>query len=120
MTIRNARTFMDNLWDWEILDGCFGKTTMGVSDLDGIIERHGQFLVLETKSTGKSIPIGQVRIFEAMARMKNFTVLVVWGDPGYPNRMQEWPHKPHEADRSTLQQAVRDWYELVEYHHNRH
>jgi hypothetical protein len=50
-------------------------------DVDFLVERNGQFLVLETKAPRVEIGIGQRRALEAMARLPQFTVAAVWGEP---------------------------------------
>ncbi len=40
MTIRSKEVFLQGLWDWAVLDGCFGNTRIRPTDVDGLIERH--------------------------------------------------------------------------------
>lgn len=55
-----------------------GKISM--SDVDGIVEIKGNFLLLEWKSVEKDLPIGQRIMYERMTVGQRFTVLVVTGD----------------------------------------
>lgn len=67
------------LWNWKpVADALPGKC--GVSDLDGIIERRGRFLVVETKNPGELVPLGQLIMLRALAKQPSFTVLVATGD----------------------------------------
>ena len=68
------------LWNWKpIADALPGK--MGVSDLDGIIERKGRFLVFECKKPEEPMPVGQQILLRALNREPHFTVLWIIGDP---------------------------------------
>jgi len=53
------------------------KPTMLASDLDMVIERKGQFLVGEWKSPVETVPMGQMRMLQALAAIPAFTVLIV-------------------------------------------
>ena len=50
MTINDPVKFCAGLWDWGILNGCFGDTLIKPTDIDGFVERNGKFLFFETKS----------------------------------------------------------------------
>jgi hypothetical protein len=56
--IRNMSQYDRGIWDWSILDGCFGDTKISPTDIDGCIERKGRKLFLETKTPGNPIPYG--------------------------------------------------------------
>lgn len=67
-----------------MLDDCFpGK--IGMSDIDGIVEVGGRFLVMEFKSAGSGLTTGQRIMFERLTAENldpmKFTVIVVCGDP---------------------------------------
>jgi len=67
------------VWNWKpVADALPGRC--GVSDLDGVIERRGHFLILETKRPGEQLPVGQLIMLKALAALPNFLVLVVSGD----------------------------------------
>jgi hypothetical protein len=80
VTIHDPQKFMNGLWDWAMLDGCFGTTRIRPTDIDGLVERHGNFLFLEAKSPGVALPRGQEITFCALARKPNNTIIVFWGD----------------------------------------
>lgn len=115
MTIHNLDAYIAALWDWGFLDECFGNTRIRVSDLDGIVERNGWFLVIEAKSPGKDIPRGQRRLFKALVN-KEFSVLVIWGEANKPQHLQIWyPHRavPEvqvKASVEDIQDIVRRWF----------
>lgn len=113
MTIRNKDTFMQNLWDWGFLDDCFGGTRIRITDVDGLVERKGHFLLIETKSPGKDIPRGQQILFDAIAKQPNWHILVIWGLPNVPTMAQIWGCKQIPADEMRIREIVRRWYEYA-------
>jgi len=114
MTIRNKEVFIDNLWDWGFLDDCFGNTRIRVTDVDGLVERKGHFLLMETKSPGKDIPRGQAILFDALASQPNWHVLVIWGEPNAPVSAQVWGCRPMMADMAKIREIVRRWYQYAD------
>lgn len=87
MTIRNMNSFISSLWDWSILDGCFGNTKIGVSDIDGVVERNGHTLFLETKRPNVPIPLGQHVMFDTWRKTGFATVIVIFGQADNPQHM---------------------------------
>ena len=62
-----------------VFDDCFpGK--IGFGDVDGLIERRGNFLFIEWKEPGASLTTGQSITLKRLAAIPNFTVLMVEGD----------------------------------------
>src|SRR5690349_8230975 len=119
MTINNVDRFVANLWDWAILDDCFtGK--IRPTDIDGLVERNGCFLLLEAKSPGVSIGTGQQRTFDALLS-KGFTIIIIWGKPQQPERirvstMHNGKVVTHEqpANADVLRAMVRRWFLFVD------
>lgn len=87
----------DMRWKCNV-DGCYRKLMpklgalddcspgrIGMSDVDGIVEIAGRFLLLEWKSAGGDLTVGQRIMFERMtsgdADPMRFTVIVVRGHP---------------------------------------
>lgn len=116
MTIRNSKLFMDSLWDWGILDGCFGDTRIKPTDLDGLVERNGNILILEGKSPGKPITKGQEIVFNQFLLINKivgyrvFTIIVIWGTPNEPERIQQWGYTPCDAGLEELRRVVSSWF----------
>ena len=114
VTIRNKQAFMDALWDWGFLDQCFDHG-IRVSDLDGIVERHGHLLFIEAKPPKKAISNGQYRMFGELAA-QGFSVLVIWGETDKPSEIIYWtPHVRNPSDKMKADQAyifefVRRWF----------
>ena len=88
--IRNEEHFENSVWNWDCLgDVLPGKLTP--SDIDGIIERNGKFLVIETKhARSKTIPKGQYITLKRLHDTGLFTVLIVYGDKDKPQEMDVW------------------------------
>lgn len=81
--IRSIPAFVRGLWDWTFLNKCFASTNIRVSDVDGLVERYGHFLVFESKPeryTGDyTVKLGQRITHKQLCRTGVFTVIVVWG-----------------------------------------
>lgn len=64
------------LTNWEHVAGALpGKC--GVSDIDGIIERNGHFLILEAKMPNEEMSLGQEIMLKRLSSIPRFTVVVV-------------------------------------------
>jgi len=115
MTIRNIKKFIESLWDWGCLDGCFGSTKIKPTDIDGLVERNGKFLVIETKLPDNDIPTGQMITFNHMISTGVFTIYVVWGHPGQPERIlkmtRNGTQEYENADLSDFRELVGSWFE---------
>ena len=68
--------FLEKRSDVAALDGCF-PAHVGATDLDGIVELGGHFLVIEFKHLGVLVPRGQGLMFERMVATGKFTVVIV-------------------------------------------
>jgi hypothetical protein len=121
MTIRNIDHYVAALWDWDCLSGCFGNSRIRVSDLDGIIERNGRFLVLEAKSHGASVSTGQRRMFDEMAKTGVFTIIVLFGETNNPQRMRVTTQQEDgrvvsvekQASMADVRDMVQRWYRFA-------
>ena len=85
--IEDPKKYCDGLWNWDILEGCFGETKIKVTDIDGAIERNGELLLLETKKPGTQIKSGQQIMFRNLTG-KGITTMLVWGDKDTPEYMR--------------------------------
>lgn len=88
MSIENPVRFCENLWDWAILDGCFGMSRIRPTDVDGMVEHKGKFLLLETKAPGVFLKQGQQIMLDRMASRSDYTVIVIQGKPGFPETLR--------------------------------
>ena len=50
------------------------------SNVDGILERNGQFLILEWKRPGEKVSEGQKRLLQALAAKPSFMVVIIYGN----------------------------------------
>jgi hypothetical protein len=111
MTINNIETFIMALWDWAFLNVCFRPTKIRVSDIDGVVERKGRFLFLETKPWDKEVSRGQQIMFDGLSRLPGVDVLVIWGKPNEPQAMQHWGETDVlMADEKAVISFVRNWF----------
>jgi hypothetical protein len=117
MTINNAEKFVDSLWDWSIFDGCFGATKIKMQDVDGEVERNFKFLRIETKSPGVSLNEGQSILLKNLVDNPQQTALVVWGEPGKPERVRiitKHFDKTMPCNLEQLRTIVRTWYQMAD------
>ncbi len=111
MGIKNRDAYRDAAWDWDWLKGCFGSGLIRPSDIDGVVERHGAFLFLEAKPAGKEIGMGQRILLEALARLPQVTVLILWGEPEKPGEMEVIGRKRVQCDRDDVIAFCRHWFD---------
>jgi hypothetical protein len=129
VTINNIRKFTECLWDWGVLNGCFADGCK-VSDVDGRLERRGEFLDIEAKSPGVGISNAQARTFNRYLENGHHTALILWGEAGQyrnrclwcgsptsadkeppaPTHMQVWPNDPVPCDLNFVQNFVHQWF----------
>jgi len=121
MTIENRDAYMNNIWDWKILDGCFGSTSIKPMDIDGHVERKGKHLFIETKSPNVPVKTGQWLSFKSLVENHGFMGIIVWGSKDVPEEMQVlYPNKPVEesqkrkADIIDLRRVVSWWFDKVD------
>lgn len=100
----------DGLFDWDFLRPAFNGTKIEPMDIDAVVERHGYFLVFETKKPDKEIPQGQAITLESLVLLGRgrVLVLVLYGkNPEEIEGMEQWAysggkvikiHKPCNAD----------------------
>jgi hypothetical protein len=50
------------------------------SNVDGIAERNGRFLILEWKRPGEKVSEGQKRLLQALAANTRFMVVIIYGN----------------------------------------
>lgn len=116
MTINNAGQYMAGIWDWAILDGCFGDTKIKPTDIDGFVERRGNFLILETKQPSAGIPEGQELTFKALVKRAGAVVIVIFGEQNKPERLkvysQKYPNglEVNDPDGALLRRYVAEWF----------
>ncbi len=124
--IRNLENFVDNLWPWDVFNDCFinsdGKHSgIAFSDLDGIVERKGDFIVVEGKGIGVSIPPGQRRMFWHLVNTGRFTIVILWGEPGIPTEYEVFTYSngpttsgKQKCNLEQIKQLIKNWYSIRE------
>lgn len=76
--IRDFAKFINTIPDWSFINESLpGKARVG--DGDGLLERNGYLLMLETKSYGATVPTGQDIMFRRLAERRKATILVLFG-----------------------------------------
>jgi hypothetical protein len=128
MTIINRDAFLSGLpaqydgeFDWDWTKGCFGETKIAPMDVDGMVERGGNFLLFETKDMGKFVPEGQLRTLRALYRLGCFTVvfvygkkkpaaLSVWHAPDFRSGVVMDPAKPVNVSIAQARALVTSWF----------
>lgn len=114
MTIQNLDGFVGGLWDWDILAGCFGGSRIMPTDIDGLVEHNGNFLLLEAKRPGVLLKTGQRIVFERLQRTGLFTVIVAWGDTNTPMKLRVMTPKVtrdfEPANLEMFRSFVAQWY----------
>lgn len=63
--------------DWSMLDGCFGKTKVKASDIDGCVYQNGSTLFLEKKFPKGWVDEPQMRAINALVKQGN-SFIVIW------------------------------------------
>jgi hypothetical protein len=71
---------MRSLPNWTEFNDCFTGTKIRISDVDGIVERNGDFLVLDVKRPGTPLNTGQRYLYTRLAELQTFTVLIVYAE----------------------------------------
>jgi hypothetical protein len=102
-----------------MFDDCMpGK--IGMSDVDGIVEINGKFLLIEWKYAEGHITVGQRIMFERMTALSPYiTVLVVAGDPqtmevySYMKIHNGKMHPIERIDLEGFRRKVRAWANLA-------
>jgi hypothetical protein len=115
MTINDPEAYVASLWDWGPFDECFGDSRIKITDVDGMVEHHGQFLLIETKLPGVVIPEGQRILFDHLVSDGRWRVLIIWGHPGVPEHIQLWGHNTIATDLTRVKRIISRWYR---YAHN--
>ena len=114
MTINNPELHLATLWDWACLNGCFGNTRIRPTDVDGMVERNGYFLFIETKKPGVKMPYGQELSYKNLVKRGRVTFFVVWGMPDAPESVQVYTAHgwlpPQKCNIADLRRLVSVWF----------
>ena len=106
--IRNVQEFVDSLRNFETW---LPTEVSGASDVDGMIERGGEFLFLEQKKYGERMSGGQQRALRELAKKPGIQVLVVYGpDPGGEYLIRSLSGRGLKGDINTLRGVALQWW----------
>ncbi len=123
-TFRNSPSIgFDGAVDWYWVNDAFEGSAISPMDIDGVIERHGNFLIIESKGHGVPVPKGQMITLERFYAFGCVTVLFVWGK-NVPRHYRIWcatrfidglKHEEiYECTGESLTTLVRQWREHAE------
>ena len=115
MNLRNPEAYIDAIWDWGTLRGCFGDTKIRPSDIDGAVERYGHILWMERKPVGMGVDTGQALLFDAVV-MKGDHVLVFWTEGREVKAISRWPNPRRMANLDDFRNDVAAWFRWADGH----
>jgi hypothetical protein len=120
--IRNYREFnanlpasFDGVFMWDFLKGAFGPTIEPM-DFDGVVERHNNFLVFETKNVGTPVPQGQMLTLRNLVTDRRFTVVITTKTPDSITGWEVLTRRgsdPHIGDCHDLKAWCASWFRRV-------
>ena len=91
------------------------------SNVDGIAERNGQFLILEWKRPGEKVSEGQRIMLQALASKPSFMVVIIYGNTDNETVIDSyWLLTPEGKPIKTgigfesFKEFYRDWYTLAD------
>jgi hypothetical protein len=93
------------------------------SNVDGILERNGQFLILEWKRPGEKVSTGQKIMLQALASKPDFMVVIIYGNTDNETVIDSYwlltpDGKPVKSGVGfqSFKQFYKDWYALADGH----
>ena len=91
------------------------------SNVDGILERNGQFLILEWKRPNEKVSEGQRIMLQALAAKPSFMVVIIYGNTDNETVIDSYwlltpEGKPVKSGIGfeSFKQFYRQWYELAD------
>ena len=122
------RTLFPKVVDYGELIGLIpSNEKFSPSDIDGICERNGQFLVMEWKRPkddeyeGEKVSYGQQRLLQSLAAKEGFIVIIVYGHTDNGMYVEKFFRVQPEGPCLHLGVGVemfknfyRQWYELAD------
>lgn len=91
------------------------------SNVDGILERNGHFLIMEWKRPGEKVSAGQRIMLQALASKPDFMVVIIYGNTDNETIVNSyWLLTPEGKPVKTgigfesFKQFYRQWYELAD------
>ena len=91
------------------------------SNVDGICERKGKFLVMEWKRENEKISKGQEYLLKAFAKQPNFIVLIIYGDTDNGTNVEKYYLVNQDgsctlagSNFAMLKEFYKNWYEMAD------
>lgn len=113
MTINSAHRYLDGVWDWGILDGCFGDSKVRPMDVDGYIERNGHKLFLECKAPGVELSHAQFSALRSLVT-DGHSLLILWGHRDQPTKLRLLVGRTDRTEEDIalgrVRQIIGQWY----------
>ncbi len=78
MSIKDDIQYKNIYHDYDMFQNCFGTTNIMPTDIDGVVERHGNFLIMEFKPEGKPLSKGQHILYYQLSLLNKFTVIILY------------------------------------------
>ena len=115
--ISSYEYFKRNAIDFTLFNDCL-PARLGFTDIDGIMERRGSFLVLEKKFDASRPGLGQLIMFRQLVKLEKFTVCIFGGtefDVQYMYLLTRAKEKYiSEPSLDKLKKLIRDWLVYAE------
>ena len=94
--MKSLRSTLASVADYGDLIGLIpSNPKFSPSDIDGICERNGYFLVMEWKRHGEKVSEGQKRLLQALASNPRFMVVIIYGNTDNGTVVDSyWPLTP--------------------------
>ena len=90
------------------------------SNVDGICERKGKFLVMEWKRPKEAVSKGQEYLIKALAKQPNFIVIIIYGDTDNGTNVEKFYLVNQDgsctlagSNFEALKQYYLQWYEYA-------
>jgi hypothetical protein len=127
MSIKYSKRFsearpanFDGIFDWDFLLPAFAGTRIQPTDIDGMVERYGRFLLFETKQPGKHLEQGQVIALENLILLGKgrIMLMILYGkNPDEIHNMEIWLYSndkvmkiERECTAEIVVEHVRGWF----------
>jgi hypothetical protein len=133
---RSAPAKFDGFWGWESVEMAF-PGRIYPTDIDGLVERKGHFLLFETKGIDdagnlRPIPMGQKITLRSLHKLGTFTILIVWCSESKietpagkllikeaPTHFQIWrPNRSispvYRCEMSDIVETCKNWYRMAD------
>ena len=90
-------------------------------DIDGIVERNGQFLIMEWKKPGEKLSEGQKIMLKSLAQKEGFIVTIIVGNTDDETIIESYWQITKDGEFmkcgtsfAEFKQFYRDWYTLAD------